>query len=147
MLGQPFRLEPAGRPQDYRTFGIVVPQDSSHYLPASCEDVDCEHWTNGWRTAVPAGGKDESIIRGTGLPFTHTVEGGFSVFTFSPGTPCFRSRTHRVRTEHPGIFVRREGDWRGNPRGVPAKVHQRPDDWVEDLAEHSDAVKTNLERG
>ncbi len=147
MLGEPFRLPPAGAPGQYRTFGVDLPDVPDVLQPASCEDVDCPAWANGWETRLPADSPLNDTVRGAGRPYTARTEGAELVYLFPAGTPCFQASQHRTRTGHPGLFVVREGDWRGNPRGTPARVHARPDDWVEDLAGHTEAVRDRIEKG
>jgi hypothetical protein len=85
-------------------------------------------------------------VRRAGRPFTERTEDGEIVFTFQPGTPCFRVSTHRVKTGRPELFIVRDGDWRGNPTGQHRR-HTRPEFWVEDMSEHLDQIKQLRERG
>ena len=38
-----YRLEPAMRPDQYRTFQVTAPL-ATHWAPASCEEFDCQAW-------------------------------------------------------------------------------------------------------
>ena len=69
---------------------------------------------------------------------------GKTVFDFPPGQECFDE--HRVRVERPEIFVVRDGDFRGNPTRE-RRVHDSPDHWVEDFAEHQDQIAIQVDRG
>lgn len=152
---QPFRFDPAGPASSYETFGIQRPRSPEAWVPATCEDVGCEAWRNGWVTRVPkvdSGGLSaamQSAIRQGRLPAAVMDEPDALAYTFAPGTPCFRASTHRklARPDIPDLFVVRGGDWRGNPRGTPTRVHKRPEDWAEHLHESTDAVAARLERG
>lgn len=144
------RLQPNMNAGDYKTYRIAMPK-ATHWIEVSCEDFECQHYANGWRTLVDErtdlGMKQAHYIRRlSGRSFTEerTPIGG-TAFVFRPGQPCFE--THRVRGEKPEIFLVQGGDFRGNPHGVRTVVHKHPDDWVEDFAEHQDRVKTILERG
>jgi len=147
MFGQPFRFQPIGQPDQYKTYQIVTPQTPEHYRPATCAEVECEHYIKGWRTAVPGGGELEAAVRNSGrLAQFIDHEAAEVIFTFAPGTPCFRASTHRIRTDKPDVFVVRGGDWRGNPRG-DVRLHKRPEDWVEDFTERTSAIRDRIERG
>ena len=149
-----FRIQPAGPAHAYRTFQVKVPRGPEFQRPATCEQVDCEHWLHGWQTLVDATNTDLlEALRASGRPYTEIVDDGqpfalIRVFTFAPGTPCFRASQHRVavRPDVPQLFVVRGGDWRGNPTGE-WRIHQRPDDWVEDLQESTEALRETIERG
>lgn len=147
---QPFRITPSGPAHAYRTFQVAIPRGPEFQREATCQEVDCEHWLNGWQTLVDATNTDQlDALRGSGRPYVEAdPSAGVRVFTFAPGTPCFRASTHRVpvRPDLPQLFVVRGGDWRGNPTGE-RRVHQRPDDWVEDLQESTEALRETIERG
>lgn len=153
MMGsQPFRVTPAGPASAYQTFEIRTPKGPEFWRPATCEQVDCEAWRCGWVTKVPAGNADLiTAVTTSGRPFNETTEPGAAEreFLFAPGTECFRSSTHRkpVRPELPQLFVVRDGDHRGNPRGTAPRIHQRPEDWVEHHQEVTAAVVERIERG
>ena len=144
------RIQPQGPPQAYQTFAIRRPRAPEAWVPASCEDVDCPAWTNGWVTRVPWGSDMAEAVMASGRPFTETTVPGRPEreFMFPPGTPCFQASRHRkmARPDIPDLFVVRDGDWRGNPTGV-RRVHQRPDDWVEHLQETTARVADEIEKG
>lgn len=126
---------PAAGPGAYTTYELQAPR-STHTRPATCEEVHCQHHARGWRTTVEADGQDEALIRASGRPFSVSREGGMVTFRFPPGTKCFRVAIHRVPLERDPILLVKGGDFRGNPRRTPTKVHSRPEDWVEDFSEH-----------
>lgn len=147
MLGQPFRLPPQGPAAAYQTFSVVTPPGPDHWRPASCEEVDCEFWANGWQTRVPrTAGAMLNTIRTSGRPYLERVEEAEVVFTFGPGTTCFRASTHQVKLGRPELFIVRDGDWRGNPTGT-FRRHTRPDDWVEHMQDHLGKLREQQERG
>ena len=37
--------------QNYKTWEVIYPH-ASHYRPATCAEVDCSHYLNGWQTVV-----------------------------------------------------------------------------------------------
>lgn len=143
-----FRLEPVGQPQDYQTYSIASPRET-HTRTATCDEVDCEPFLNGWATTVPTGGQLEAALRASGRHWATRMPNpdGTVTFAFPPGQPCFRAATHRVGLDRPAHFLVRGGDWRGNPRGTPPVVHVRPDDWVEDFALHQQRIRSTIEKG
>jgi len=149
-----FRMEPAGPAHAYETFQIHTPRGPETHRPATCAEVNCEHWLNGWQTLIDATNTDQlEALRTSGRPYTEVVDDGqpfklVRVFTFEPGIPCFRASTHRkaVRPDLPQLFVVRNGDWRGNVTGE-RRIHQRPDDWVENLQESTESLREAIERG
>lgn len=164
------RLDPQLPVQMVKTYSIDAPV-SSHWRPASCEEVSCVAREHGWittlidsgrltsadqltpeqRTAVlkRIGDQDEArayyIRHLSGREFTeHVDESGVTVFDFQPGQTCFMA--HKVRIDRPEIFIVRGGDWRGNPT-KEHRIHARPEDWVEDFQEHQDVLATRIQRG
>lgn len=141
------RHPPAGPAAAYRTFAITSPL-ATHFRPATCAEVDCPHYLNGWTTAVPAGSKDEAVIRRAGRHFTEQRQGeGFIQFTFPGGQPCFRAATHRVSLQRPENFLVLGGDFRGNPLRTPAIQHRKPEFWVENFQDDLDRMTAAKERG
>lgn len=141
-MHSPFRLDPALPVTAVKTYSIRSPIDT-HYVAASCADVDCEAQRHGWHTFIDEstaqGRRQAHYIRATsGRHFTeHRNEQGVTVFQFAPGEECFIA--HQRRVDRPEIFVVHGGDHRGNPRGE-VRVHDRPEHWVEDFDEHQQAL-------
>jgi hypothetical protein len=146
-----------------KTYQVAAPR-STHTRPATCAEVDCGHWRHGWATRVdertdlgmaqaayiraecvsastpasPAGRARRRYVE------TRTPE-GLTEFAFPGGQQCF-AEDHRVPLERPELFIVRGGDWRGNPTGQH-RQHKRPDDWVEDFAEHQQRIATQIQKG
>lgn len=144
------RLPPALPAQHMKTYGLIAPQ-STHFRDATCEEVNCPNLIHGWQTfvdeATDLGQRQAYAIRSL-LRMNYTeapgVAGG-TVFTFPPGQQCFEQ--HRVPLEREPLYVVRDGDWRGNPRGTPVRQHDKPEHWVEDFGEHQDGIARVRERG
>jgi hypothetical protein len=133
------RIVPALGPAAYVTYSIASPI-ATHTRPATCEEVNCPAYLSGWTTRAPA--DLVPVVQSSGRrPAAVTRDGAETVFTFAPGTECFRSSTHRVSLDRPEVFLRRGGDWRGNPAGLSPYRHARPGDWVEDFAEHQARIE------
>lgn len=147
MVQRPVNRVPSALPVDaMKTYEIRMPKQT-HWRAATCAEVECPEYLNGWRTRLPRGSELVDVLRHSGRRF-HEITGLTDQeleFIFEPGQPCFRVSTHRVRVDRPELFVVREGDWRGNPRGE-SRLH-KPEDWVDDFATHQDKLATALERG
>lgn len=147
---EPFRIPPALPAAAMKSYTISMPA-STHWRPATCEEAGCTQFLNGWQTSVDEstdlGQKQAHYIRHDRTR-RHT-EGhhglGMTVFTFEAGQACFGA--HRVRTGRPERFIEHGGDWRGNPLGLPPRVHASPDNWVESFQENLDGIRTAHERG
>jgi hypothetical protein len=146
------RIAPLMGAEHYKTYGMARPL-KTHWRPATCEEAGCLPYRKGWVTTVDLttdlGQRQYHFI-------THDRERRYSVqrvtatllkFTYGPGFPCFRRSEHRLPVERPARFYVAEGDFRGNPRRVPVRVHTRAEDWVEDFSGHQDKLVTALGRG
>ena len=130
-----------------KTYGLIQPRHT-HFRRATCEEYGCEKYLKGWVTRLPWGSDLVEVLRKSGRTFTETTEVGAAEreFMFAPGQPCFKSSTHKVRNDRPPLYVIRDGDWRGNPRGTAARS-LGPDDWVDDFANHQITLSERLARG
>lgn len=131
-----------------KTYSIRSPL-ATHFRKATCQEVDCANYTNGWLTrldtAIPQQAQLANDIRlRLGRKFVAVERGTIVEFTFPPGQQCFAR--HQVPLQRPEFYVVRDGDWRGNPRGT-APVQRTADDWLDDFANHQDRLKTAIERG
>lgn len=143
------RIDPRLSAAETKTYQILAPV-STHFKPARCADVDCPRHQLGWLTVVDEGtdlGQRQAhyIRTGAGRGFTERREGALTVFEFPAGQECFTQ--HRVRVERPEIFVVRDGDWRGNPRGTRPRRHANANDWVDDFQNHQSALADRLAKG
>lgn len=142
------RIPPKMPASAYKTYQILAPI-SSHFRDATCEEVDCEAYRCGWRVRIE--GLDPQLLhtaRTSGRRFTelHVAENE-NWLVFEPGQRCFRSSQHKVPLEREGIYVVRDGDWRGNPRGTTPYRHKRPEDWVDDFANHQEKLDKEIGNG
>lgn len=141
------RIQPQGRVQDYKTYQIVSPL-STHWRVATCAEVDCPHYLNGWRVRVeglPADMLHTARTSGRKFAELHVSENE-NWLVFEAGQPCFRAQLHRKLLDKQEIFVVRDGDWRGNPTGN-VRRHTRPEHWVEDFDEHQDRLARQAQQG
>lgn len=141
-----FRPDPRLPAYAMTTYRIVSPRDQS--IIAACQAVGCAHWRDGWDNildlAVPAHAKVAEFFRSGKAERTYReIPGGGTivVFRFDAHQRCFQE--HRTR---PQVFIKRGGDWRGNPRQEFVR-HRTAADWQEDFAEHQDELATAVGRG
>ncbi len=161
------RLAPVGEVWQYQTYTIRDAGDRT--VVAACKDVGCPAWAHGWESAfnesdacgstatvqvmqqcarvrlgqgVCPGCGARYVRLESGRDFTeqHT-EQGVTVFRFAAFQRCFRN--HHTS---PRLYVRRHGDWRGNPSGARYR-HTRPQDWVEDFAENQQRLLAEIRKG
>ena len=142
------RIQPLMGAAAYKTYSVVSPL-STHFRQATCAEVACPHYVNGWRVRVEALTPDLlHAARNSGRKYVEQpVAAGETWLVFEAGQACFKAAQHRTRLDRPPLFVVRDGDWRGNPRGTKARLHQRPDNWVEDFAEHQQKLADEIEKG
>jgi hypothetical protein len=144
-MAEPFRLLPALPAAEMQTYNIT-----SRPRPATCEEVDCRHYREGWATvadeATDLGRRQAVYIRGdrTRKHSESRTEAGLTRFDFEPGQKCFGS--HTLPWEGREAFIRRGGDFRGNPRG-DVLHHRSAADWLEDFALHQQSVAEAVKRG
>lgn len=141
------RIEPALPAAAMKTYRISAPL-ATHWRPATCEEVDCAHYTGGWATTVMVDSADEAAIRGSGRHWAarELQPGGFVRYTFPPGQPCFAASAHKLRVDRAETYLLQGGDYRGNPRGLPARALS-PQDWLDDFGEHQERLADQVQRG
>lgn len=143
------RIEPVGPMQAYRTYDISAPL-ATHYRKATCQEVDCPAYANGWDTRLDPNDSEQRkgldyIRLHSGRHYIDMTKPADAVVTlrFPPGQQCFRP--HRVPLEREAVYRVRGGDWRGSTGLIVA--HKRPADWVEDFALHQQGIADRIERG
>ena len=132
----------------YKTYEMRSPL-ATHFRPATCAEVACPHYLNGWRVHIEALTPDlVEAARKSGRRYReeHVAEGQ-TYLVFEAGQNCFRVSQHRARVDRPPLYIVRDGDYRGNPRGTKARLHQNPANWVEDFAEHQQAIADEIKKG
>lgn len=147
-----FRIEPALPAGAYKTYSFTRPL-STHWRPATCAEVDCAAYLNGWVTRV-----DESADLGRGQAAyiradrtrrhaeTRSAD-GLTEFTFPAGQACFRASQHRVPLERDPVFMVRGGDYRGNPRGVQTWTCRTASEWQDDFDSHQHMLADAIRKG
>jgi hypothetical protein len=144
---QPFRLEPLMPAAAYKTYQVAAPM-STHFVRASCAEVACPNYLNGWRVRVeilPPHLLHQARTSGRRFTEVHVAEGE-TWLVFEAGQACFQAGEHRRRLERAERFIIRDGDHRGNPLGTrPVEISDGS--WVDDFGEHQEKLAEQAERG
>lgn len=141
------RIPLQGGVQDYKTYQIVAPL-STHWEPATCQQVGCPDYANGWRVRVE-GLPPEMLhaAKNSGRRYRELeVAQNDNWLVFEAGQPCFRASEHRRLLDKQEIFIARDGDYRGNPTGV-VRRHTSPEFWLEDFSEHQERIAQQTQQG
>ena len=140
------RLEPQMPPAAYQTFQVAAPL-FTHWRKATCAEVDCPEYLNGWRLRVEAlTEQDVYLATHCGRKFRKArVTEGETWLVFEAGQPCFKATQHRQRVERAERFIIRGGDHRANPDG--SRRETTAAGWVDDFGEPLAALADRLERG
>jgi hypothetical protein len=141
------RIEPKGSPEQYKTYAIVSPMDT-HTRVASCAEVDCPNYLNGWRTTLDLstdiGKMQARYIRDKSGRAFEVISDSPLVLEFRAGQKCFTE--HRVPLHREPLYVIRGGDYRGNPMALPV-VQRSERDWLDDFGDHQQKIRQARERG
>lgn len=145
------RVQPLMGPNAYKTYSLKMLRRH-----ATCQEIDCPNYLNGWTFKVAHLMEDPKLnhmARTSGRQFREQELNGEMYLVYEPGQQCFSAATHTTvredMLETPLLFVGR-GDWRTfDRRGLPpdAMRHKTAADWVDDFANHQDALKTAYDRG
>jgi hypothetical protein len=141
-------IQPLMGPESYKSYVLAQPIDT-HWRRATCEEIGCDHFLNGWQVRVEGLSEEQlQAARNSGRRYQELpIAEGETWLSFAAGQPCFRASEHRAPLVRPPLYVVRDGDFRGNPRGTKARLHQKADFWVEDFAEHQQTLADAQQRG
>lgn len=141
-------------PEYYKSYTMSMPL-SSHWRKVTCEQYECDAWKYGFVLDI-----DVSTELGQKQFYyvTHDKSRKYSMqrpslnqfkFVYPPGNAGFAGpqHDHYLPLGREPIFLVRGGDWRGNPRKTPTRVHAEVGDWVEDFAENQDYLAQIAQRG
>lgn len=150
-------------PEAVKTYEVARPRQT-HSRPATCVEVGCAAHAHGWATLADERTEQGRLVahqvRSTCRPvdvklapamharvrrYIETSEDGVTHFTFPPGQVCFAP--HTVELERPSLYVVKDGDYRGNPRGTTPIIHKSGADWVEDSALHQATLVAEHQKG
>ena len=135
----------------HKTYAIRSPLTDRK---ATCEEINCAAWRDGWHTVVPSdpdslrtfrdgcNGRLDGLRREAISVDSDTPNA--QVFAFMPGNPCFDAVNHRVRKE---FYFVGPGAWNNQFRLQTARQHANADDWREDMAIHLDRLREEEKKG
>lgn len=150
MQRKPNRLPPKMPTQFYKTYAVRSPL-ATHHRRATCAEVNCADYINGWYLALDGLPQDllyiathsgRKYVQGEVLLPT----GPAKALIFEAGQECFRSSTHTVSLQRPEFFFAGRGDHRSFSH-LKAQQFDKPEHFVEDFATHLDRIKREIERG
>ena len=81
----------------------------THWREASCREVGCGQYLNGWQTVLPTNDiVNVGYIRRSGLGFREESQGQLVRFIFEPGQECFKGRAggHKIPVERDPLLLR-----------------------------------------
>jgi hypothetical protein len=136
MMNRPlFRPDPLLPVTQMVTHAIVAPL-VTHWRKATCEEIGCLHFHHGW--AFHTAGMSPKLLaaaKTSGRQYRVERHESGETWVFEPGQPCFRASEHRIRLDREELFIRRSGDWRGNPdgRGTKPLIFSGADAWKDSL--------------
>lgn len=152
------RLMHTRRLPAHMTNYVILAPPSTHFRPATCEEVQCRAFTIGWENhldeAVPALKELADWIRSGvhGNRFEEWRAPGSSITTFrfgphqNPRKFSPKHREHKVKIERPEWFGVRNAD-----TGWDLKLHAGAEngarDWVDDFATNQDLAARKRQRG
>ncbi|MFE7973009.1 hypothetical protein [Streptomyces shenzhenensis] len=147
MGAQLFRIAPTMGPEAYKTYAMVSPL-ATHFRQATCAEVGCDHYRQGWRVRVQALTPDLlHAARTSGRKYTEQqIADGETYLVFEAGQACFKASQHRAPVGRPPLYLVGDGDYRGNPRGTKPR-QLTPGHWVEDFAEHQQGLADEIKKG
>lgn len=125
-------IKPAFLPA--QAFKVAMPL-ATHWEAATCEEVDCIHYLNGWVTLLPADSDLIPTLKRSGRSFTEERGAdGLVKFTFKAGQTCFRSSQHKQQSGRPALYIH------GNRETGQSRVVQQSE-WHERAVETQETLK------
>lgn len=144
---KPFRLPPKMPTQLYKTYAVRSPI-STHFRAATCAEVDCEAYVNGWQLRVEGLTPDLLYTaKHSGRKFKEVeVAKGETYLIFEAGQFCFAASTHRKSLDRPEFYYTGRGDFRSFSIRK-ADQFAKPEEWVDSFQHHLDKINTEIQRG
>lgn len=124
----------------------ILNPPETHFRPASCAEVDCEHYLNGWRVRVE--GLPPELVhtaRTSGRRFEELqVAEGETYLMFEAGQPCFKAATHRTNVGRTPLYVVDTPQDNGR---IHRRRHSSSESWTDDFHSHTDAILGAINKG
>ncbi len=146
------RIAPAAGPENFKTYSWSRPL-STHWRKATCEEVQCEDFTNGFvftcDISTPLGERQYNYCsHDRERSYTIDEEGPYiRHFIYPPGNRGFagNKHDHRLPVGREPLYAVRAGDWRKYL--APPVQHKYVDDWIEDMSENQNRIIEIQRRG
>lgn len=121
-----------------KLYRISSPAET-HYRKATCQEVDCERYANGWRVKVNGLPADLlKYITNSGRKFSEVRVSDTETWLIYPGgQQCFDN--HQVSLEKPALYIVRDR------AGI--RQHTKPEHWVEENSENLDRIRKIIDEG
>lgn len=124
----------------------ILNPPETHFRPASCAEVNCDHYLNGWRVRIE--GLPPELVhaaRTSGRQYTELpVAEGETWLVFEAGQACFKAATHRTNVGRAPLYVVDTPADNGRAR---RRIHTSNDSWADDLHSHTDALLGAINKG
>lgn len=130
-------------PYAYKTYQILAPVQT-HFRPASCEEVDCAGFLNGFVVTIDL---STDLGQSQAYYFRNSNERSFREeslsstlvrFVFGPGQPCVARHRHQVRLDRPELYLVKKGNTRQS-FGIETR-HTSADSWRDDFATNQESI-------
>jgi hypothetical protein len=133
----------------FKTYSVI---DKSLTRPATCEEIECEQYKNGWM--IPKSALSEAdlyaidqsgrVYREMDITGLDKAERDIQLI-FAPGQPCFKASTHTIKLENSEIYLAGRGKGRlYDPRD--AITHSGPQAWLDDFWNNQDKLQRLADR-
>ncbi len=129
-------------PQTHKQYTVASPR-STHWRSATCAEVECPNYVNGWKVRVE--GLPEELLHAaktSGRRYVVSDAGPDETWlVFEAGQQCFTP--HETQLGRPEIYaVRHDLTSRGRPY-----IHSSADAWLDDFGSHQQMLSDVRERG
>lgn len=142
-----FRAPPKMETHRYKTYQIAAPV-GTHYRKATCAEVNCEAYRNGWTfREADLDSRLLYIVTHSGKKWTRKrlTDDGDWYLVFEAGQSCFAAPSHRVSLERPELYLVGRGDWRSY---VPREARRlSPENWLDDCRTHQATLAAEIAKG
>ena len=120
------------------TYRAVKPL-GTHFRKATCAEVDCPNYLNGWKTILPKSNQNLiQTVKNMNLRYTEEDKGDMVEFIFEAGQTCFKRNEHYLDLGRPAIV--------GYDDGLGFRK-QETDQWVDKFNNHLTKLKGEIENG
>lgn len=148
------RILPNLPPEYYKSYSLRQPL-RTHFRPATCYEFECDEFVYGFvltmDLSTELGQRQLYYVQHDKSRKCHLQRVDLQIMkaVYGPGNDCFEPKRsqHRVPIGRPPFLLVAEGDWRGNPRGTPVRRHRNVEDWVDDFANHQQALSDAYQKG